>query len=74
MYYTRPRVFGFLLLAILVFYRLPAAIVFDLTATVAAAERNPNADGKQVALHRFCRRTWHQTVKYGTLTTTTLTQ
>jgi TonB family protein len=45
MYYTRLRVFAFLLPTILVLYRLPVAIVSDLTATVAAAERNPNADG-----------------------------
>jgi TonB family protein len=45
MYYTRLRVFAFMLPTIHMFYRLPVAIVSDLTATVAAAERNPNADG-----------------------------
>jgi TonB family protein len=45
MCYTRLRVFAFLLLALQVVLRLPATIVPDSTSEVAAAERNPDADG-----------------------------
>jgi hypothetical protein len=45
MRYTRIRVFAFLLLASQVFHRLPATVLFNSPREVAAAERNPDADG-----------------------------
>jgi hypothetical protein len=45
MCYTRLRVFAFLLLALQMVLRLPATIVPESTSEVAAAERNPDADG-----------------------------
>jgi TonB family protein len=45
MRYTRLRVFALFLLVSQVFHRLPAMTLPDSTGEVAAAERNPDADG-----------------------------
>jgi TonB family protein len=45
MFKVRPCVFTFLLLALQVFHRLPASILPNPARVIAAAERNPNADG-----------------------------